>query len=746
MKFSSFRIWFFAFLLPTVLSVPASAAQQAEPEPTGVDSARQVPSVSARQWRRHLPRQAAAGVWRPAGEAVRAYATDVNKDGKPDILVLTTSNWFSTTDTTLWEFLGNGDGSFQAGKQVENHFQPMALADLNGDGRQDIARYDTIWAAGTTSSPGPPRFTNYLGQPDGSFKKVSSYAPCEGLPAEVWPPSQFGDPAALSLVTDLNGDGKPDEVAFQQAAGDSYAQILMGNGDGTFTPTYDIFPFYIYERPAYSHDLDGNGTADMVQLVGASTSLQVLKGGKAPALQLALQDEIVQNRADCGWVFPDVASASDRTVTLTSSAQGVMLPSTVTLPAKALSAKFCYTLAASRDWLKVFDVRAQVSCDTAVAWASQSYIEGFNLSLSTTKTPPLYPGQSSQPITVKLTAAPGYSSKATLHCETTDPQDTCQFTATTLNASPAAPAATTLKLVLGAGAHSLSAPEYITVIADDGHVIKRESIQVQTGWLHLFYSGADIDASSPGTGDATVTIWNYGIPPYTPTCKGLPKGGGCAFFLTQNPYPGASGLNLVVSAPSGLAAGKYPFQIVVTSGNQTASVATNLVITTAAPAPVFTPPAGTYTKPQAVTLSDANTYATMFYTLDGTTPSMFSTQYRWNTPIPINATTTVKAIAWVNNLGMSPVVSATYTINLPPVAKPGFQPAAGTYSSAQSVKLTDATAGATFYYTTDGSAPTTKSTLYAGAIPVKSAETIKSIATAPGYSPSPVAAALYTIQ
>jgi hypothetical protein len=82
----------------------------------------------------------------------------------------------------------------------------------------------------------------------------------------------------------------------------------------------------------------------------------------------------------------------------------------------------------------------------------------------------------------------------------------------------------------------------------------------------------------------------------------------------------------------------------------------------------------------------------------------------------------------------------------PPAAgTPTFSPAAGTYTSPQMVTISDTTAGATIFFTTDGSTPTTSSTKFTGPIAVNSTETIMAIATATGFSNSAVAAATYTI-
>ena len=78
-------------------------------------------------------------------------------------------------------------------------------------------------------------------------------------------------------------------------------------------------------------------------------------------------------------------------------------------------------------------------------------------------------------------------------------------------------------------------------------------------------------------------------------------------------------------------------------------------------------------------------------------------------------------------------------------ATPTFSPAPGTYTSAQPVSISGTTPGEAIHYTTNGTTPTTGSTLYTGPISVSSTETIEAIAAASGYSSSPVTTAVYTI-
>jgi hypothetical protein len=164
------------------------------------------------------------------------------------------------------------------------------------------------------------------------------------------------------------------------------------------------------------------------------------------------------------------------------------------------------------------------------------------------------------------------------------------------------------------------------------------------------------------------------------------------------------------------------------------------IILSPAAAPVLSPAGGTYNAVQPVTLSDATQGAAIHYTTDGTTPTASSPVY--STAISVSKTTTIKTMATAPGFGNSPVASATYTLQ---AATPTFNPAAGTYTTAQSVSLADATPGAAIHYTTDGSTPTATSPVYGAAISFNKTTTINAMATYGLFTNSPVASATYTI-
>jgi glucosylceramidase len=80
-----------------------------------------------------------------------------------------------------------------------------------------------------------------------------------------------------------------------------------------------------------------------------------------------------------------------------------------------------------------------------------------------------------------------------------------------------------------------------------------------------------------------------------------------------------------------------------------------------------------------------------------------------------------------------------------PAATPAISPAPGIVNPGQSVTISDTTPGANIYYTTDGSTPTTASSLYTSAIPLTVNTTVHAIAAASGYTTSATASAAYQI-
>jgi hypothetical protein len=107
----------------------------------------------------------------------------------------------------------------------------------------------------------------------------------------------------------------------------------------------------------------------------------------------------------------------------------------------------------------------------------------------------------------------------------------------------------------------------------------------------------------------------------------------------------------------------------------------------------------------------------------------------------------------IHNTTKVPVAGNSFTISAATdgggggtsTAAPTFSPAAGNYTTAQNVSISCSTPGATIYYTTNGSTPSSASAVYSTAIPVSAATTIKAFASSSGLTDSSVASAAFTI-
>lgn len=223
-----------------------------------------------------------------------------------------------------------------------------------------------------------------------------------------------------------------------------------------------------------------------------------------------------------------------------------------------------------------------------------------------------------------------------------------------------------------------------------------------------------------------------------------PTPGATIYYTTDGTAPSASSTQY--TGPIAVNTSMTVTAIAVETGyqNSQTSSASYVIMPQQAAAPSFNPAAGPYGAPQSVTLSTTSAGAIIYYTTDGTPPTTSSTQYIGNNPIQVSSPNTlIQAIASGGGFATSPVASAQYVIQQP-AATPVFSPSPGQYATGQNVTLSSPS-GASIYYTTDGSQPTTSSTPYAGPIPVNATTTIQAIAFGGGFASSQVATGVYTI-
>jgi hypothetical protein len=180
---------------------------------------------------------------------------DLNGDGILDMAI----GFFELNSFHV--YLGNSDGSFQAGQEYGLGYRQapisIKLGDLNGDGALDIVvgteEYMDITAG----------VVILLGNGDGNFQSRQRVV----------------DESTRIIVElgDLNGDGVPDLV-FSDGCGD--VSVMLGNGDGSFQLQQLVFSTNYFQWVASIDlgDLNGDGVPDLVIGNGTSDSVSVLIG------------------------------------------------------------------------------------------------------------------------------------------------------------------------------------------------------------------------------------------------------------------------------------------------------------------------------------------------------------------------------------------------------------------------------------------------------------------------------------
>ena len=331
------------------------------------------------------------------------FVGDFNRDGKQDVLVWLTYNVVGSA-WPLYEFTGKGDGTFNPPQMLFSNINPFTVLDLNHDGWPDLIEEVSADSSGNYL---PLTFKIYIGQADGTFLLTNTYQPYQ---------TQKYVRTPYPVVGDFNGDGNADVAVTGMAlpfAVQLATWILMGNGDGTFTPTYDIYPLEKILLPdqLLAVDLRGNGFTDLIELDDIYASYNIVRAGPASALQLSLDGTPGTGPLGGPTISLNLPPASAAEVTLSSSDPGVVLPPTVQVPAGSLTQTFSYIPGAAINSQRVIAVTATLGTDTSTAYgvsplAHASIVASVSLQPSGTITfPSVAAGASGSPVSVTLTSS-----------------------------------------------------------------------------------------------------------------------------------------------------------------------------------------------------------------------------------------------------------------------------------------------------------------------------------------------------